>query len=82
MPDPMYQAWPEPSHHRKVVRAQAQMEVGGQNTFVLVFEDSAGKQLKVQIPETALRIVVETGAKLLAATSDVGTHNRNGKIER
>jgi hypothetical protein len=65
MPDPWLKVWFEPSLHRKVVHAESQLMDTSQNLFRVAFRDDAGKQLAIPLPDTALRMLVETGAGLL-----------------
>ncbi len=63
MHDPMISSWPEPTHRRLVVRAEA--EDVGQGVYRLAFQDSAGKQHFIPLPSEVLQSIVESGAAVL-----------------
>jgi hypothetical protein len=64
MADPYLSIWPV-IPDRKVNNAVAQRVDEYQRLYRVAFADSAGKQLAIQLPDTALRNLVETGAALL-----------------
>ena len=61
--DPTISQWPEPSHHRSVVKATT--EPVGRGLYRIVFQDSADKQMVIQLPREALQSVVNSGAEIL-----------------
>lgn len=66
MADPLITVWPEPSRRRKVMKATVNVVKESEGLYQVAFQDSANKQLGVQLPKTALRSLVEEGAALLA----------------
>jgi hypothetical protein len=48
-----------------VTKAEAQVVDAYQELYRIVFADSAGKQLAVQVPRAALEIIARTAAAIL-----------------
>ncbi len=63
MDDPDISVWPEPTRHRSVVKVE--IEPVGRGLYRIVFRDSAGKQMVIQLPREALQSVVDSAAEIL-----------------
>jgi len=63
MDDPAISVWPEPTRHRSVVKAKT--EPVGRGLYRIVFQDSADKQMFIQLPREALQSVIDSGAEIL-----------------
>ena len=62
------EAWPQQAHGGErptIVTARVQAVDADRTHFRVVFRDSSGNSLTVQLPDTALRNLVETGSALL-----------------
>lgn len=66
MSDPMLNVRPDQSRRRRVIRAEAQAIDPAQQLFRVIFEDSDGKQMAIQLKVSELRSIVETANALLA----------------
>jgi hypothetical protein len=69
MPDPLLSNWPIQGANRRVVAATAEaVEVGG-DLYRITFLDSSGRKMLVQLPEAALRSLVDSAARMLDVQS-------------
>ena len=62
------ETWPKQAHggkHPTIITAKAQAAGESQTHYQVVFHDSSGNSLTVQLPDTAFHNLVETGAALL-----------------
>lgn len=64
MHDPWLTVWPTPGNRRQVTIATVE-PVEYQELYRVAFQDSAGKQLGVQLHSMELRTLIEKGAELL-----------------
>ena len=65
MNDPWLTIWPEPSRHRAVTQASVELVDDSRMQYRAAFQDSAEKQLGVQLSATVLRMMLKKGADLL-----------------
>lgn len=68
MADPWLSIWPQ-DNSRRVFDAKVQAVDVAQGLYRIAFRDTAGKQLAVQIPLSALKTVAATAAALVEGES-------------